>query len=350
MSTYSVIGKEHRRNASKVFRVNRGSVATDPSTNLLPNGSTVTLVTQTRVRDEHSGDFARWQQHVNSVVANVPGFVAHEIIPPSPPVQPDWVIVQRFETLADAQAWLGSSAREQLLAEAKPWLLGTDDVHVFEDGEIPNAPRPVSALISTHVEPDRESAFRSWQQRMAAAQSRFPGFEGYRLEPPRPGVQDDWVTILRFDSEQHLNQWMESPERRKLIDEAAEFTAATRIRTARTGFDSWFQIGSESTSTPSAWKQNMVVLLALYPVVFAFGRWFEIPVLVEREGWVRWQSLFVSNVASVIILSLIVPRISNAFAWWLHPEGPDQKRLNLIGAALILALYGAWMLLFYLLH
>jgi hypothetical protein len=34
----------------------------------------------------------------------------------------------------------------------------------------------------------------------------------------------------------------------------------------------------------------------------------------------------------------------------LRPEGPVQKRINLIGAALILALYGAWMLLFYLLH
>ena len=32
-------------------------------------------------------------------------------MPPNPPVQVDWVILQRFTSLEDAQRWLGSPER-----------------------------------------------------------------------------------------------------------------------------------------------------------------------------------------------------------------------------------------------
>jgi len=320
-------------------------LATLPKSPLAPV-SAVTLVTQTRVSDEHASDFALWQQRVNEVVAGVPGFVAHEVIPPAPPVQPDWVIVQRFTSLDDARAWLASDERSQLIERAKPWLVGLDDVHVFENDDSLDAPRPVSALISTHVEPGQIEAFKSWQRRMAAAQARFPGFQGYKTEPPRPGVQDDWITILRFDSETHLEGWLTSPERRKLIDEGAAFTAATSIRTARTGFDDWFKIGDESATAPPAWKQNMIVLLALYPVVFVFGRWVEIPYLAKKAGMLRWESLFIANVASIIILAKLVPIFSNLFNWWLHPAGPDRRRTDYKGIAVLVLIFAVVLYVF----
>ncbi len=317
-------------------------LSTSPSTGI----STVTLVTQTRVLDEHAADFALWQQRVNDVVSGFAGFVAHEVIPPVPPVQPDWVIVQRFTSLEEVRVWLGSDERGRLLDQAKPWLVGSDDVHVFEDGDARDALRPVSALISTRVEPGKEDAYQSWQRRIAAAQARFPGFQGYKIEPPRPGIQEDWVTILRFASEAHLDAWLRSPQRQQLIDEAAEFTASTRTRTARTGFDSWFRIGNDAAASPPAWKQNMIVLLALYPVVFVFGRWVEVPFLMKREGMLRWESLFIANAVSIVILAFMIPPISNAFSWWLHPEGSDHRRINYAGAAVVLLLYGVMLLIF----
>jgi uncharacterized protein len=322
-----------------------GRVAAIPKSPLT-GSSTVTLITQTRVRNEHAGEFAQWQQHVNDVVFSFPGFVAQEVIPPAPPVQPDWVIVQRFTSLEDARAWLGSEERERLLDQAQPWLVGLDDVHVFEDGEAPETPRPVSALISTRVESGKEDAFRAWQRRIAAEQARFPGFQGYKLEPPRPGIQEDWVTILRFDSESRLDAWLSSPERRRLIAEDAAFTMATRIRTARTGFDQWFRIGNNAATTPSIWKQNLIVLLALYPVVFVFGRWVEIPHLVKREGMMRWESLFISNVVSVILLAKIVPAVSSLFSWWLHPARADRRRIEYTGLALVLLLFAVMLFVF----
>ena len=138
-------------------------------------------------------------------------------MPPSPPAQVDWVILQRFASTATAVAWLNSEQRLKRVQGAAPMLVGRDDVHIVNDGDAGVLPAPASAVISTRIKPGQEPAYRAWEQRIAAAQSKAPGFQGYRFEPPMPGVQDDWLAILRFDTEANLQAWLDSPERQKLL-------------------------------------------------------------------------------------------------------------------------------------
>jgi uncharacterized protein len=60
------------------------------------NASAVTVVTQTRVEPGSAEGFARWQQKISEAVAAQPGFIKETVMPPSPPAQVDWVILQRF--------------------------------------------------------------------------------------------------------------------------------------------------------------------------------------------------------------------------------------------------------------
>ena len=185
----------------------------------LAQAGPVTVVTQTRVRDGMADAFARWQSAISAAAAEFPGFIEQSVLPPSPPVQVDWVIVQRFAGAASASAWLCSDQRTRLLDIVQPMLVGADDVHVVRDPAAGVRPAPVSAVISTRVKSGQEAAYRAWERRIAAAQARFAGFRGYRFEPPIPGVQDDWLAILRFDTECDLQAWLESSERRKLLEE-----------------------------------------------------------------------------------------------------------------------------------
>ena len=66
-------------------------------------------------------------------------------------------------------------------------MAGTAFRHVAGSGS-GVLPAPVSAVISTRVKPGQEAAYRLWEQRIAAAQAKSPGFQGYRFEPPVPGV------------------------------------------------------------------------------------------------------------------------------------------------------------------
>lgn len=309
----------------------------------------VAVVTQTRVLPGRAQDFERWLDRMEIAVERADGNLDHAVIEPTPPLQLDWVVVQRFAGLDAARAWLGSADRHQLLDEVQPLLAGHLDVHLFTEGtQRPSA--AASAVIATRVPPGQEEAFLRWHRRIAAAQARFPGYEGYRLEPPIPGLQDDWVAILRYDSEEHLAAWLASPTRQALLREGEAFAEEADVHTVRSGFDTWFAFGPASAdgaagagaagAASPVWKQNMLVLLVLYPVVFAFGELVHTPLLIDN-GVPFWLALFIGNAVSVALLGwLLIPRVSRLLGWWLTPPPePDGRRLTWAGAALVLALY-----------
>jgi len=157
------------------------------------------------------------------------------------------------------------------------------------------------------------------------------------------------LAILRFDTEANLQAWLDSPERHNLLQEATPFTEEFHARIVRTGFDQWFPIPAAGGPPPAAWKQNMLVLLMLYPVVFLFGAFIQTPLLTGRAALPFAVALFIGNVASVLLLNYLVPWTSERFAWWLQPVGTNVRRIDIAGTALVLALCGLMVLVFWLL-
>jgi antibiotic biosynthesis monooxygenase (ABM) superfamily enzyme len=304
----------------------------------------VTIVTQTRVVPGKEAEFARWQQTIGAAVQACPGFIEQTVTPPNPPVQTDWVILQRFQNQDSAVAWLHSDHRYELVKNIVPILVGNDDIHIVPDGTSGVLPSPVSAVISTRIKAGGVAAYRAWEHKIAAAQSQAPGFQGYKFEPPIPGVQDNWLAIVRFDSDANLQAWMNSPERLALLKEAESFTEEFHARIVRTGFDQWFQL-QPGAPPPAAWKMNMLVLMLLYPVVFLFGALVQTPFLTGR-GMPFWLALFLGNIVSVLLLSWLVPLAAQRFGWWLAPKGPSVTRINLAGAAVVIAIYVLWLAAF----
>ena len=49
----------------------------------------------------------------------------------------------------------------------------------------------------------------------------FAGFLGTEVTRPS-GESREWSIVYRFDSVQHLNTWLGSTERRRLLDEGAD--------------------------------------------------------------------------------------------------------------------------------
>ncbi len=306
----------------------------------------VTILTQTRVKPEVAEAFARWQDGTSKIIAGFPGFLEQTVTPPSPPGQVDWVILQRFASEASAVAWLNSAERLKRVEEAMPMLLGRDDVHLVRDGGSGALPAPVSVMISTHVKPGQEAAYRRWQHRIGAAQSKAPGFQGYLIEPPIPGVQKDWLSILRFDTEANLRAWLDSPERQALLRELGDFTEEFHSRTVRTGFDQWFPAAATGGAPPAAWKQNMIVLLVLYPIVFLFAILIQTPLLMGEANLPFPVALFIGNTVSVILLNYLVPWTSAGFTWWLRPAARAPVRATTAGAMLVIVLYGVLIFFF----
>jgi antibiotic biosynthesis monooxygenase (ABM) superfamily enzyme len=54
------------------------------------------VVTQTYTAPGHEDAFTTWQKETNKIIAGFQRFVRRTVIPPSPPIQVDWAILQYF--------------------------------------------------------------------------------------------------------------------------------------------------------------------------------------------------------------------------------------------------------------
>jgi antibiotic biosynthesis monooxygenase (ABM) superfamily enzyme len=308
----------------------------------------VSIVTQTCIRPDSTDAFARWQGETSAVISRFAGFIEQRLMPPNPPLQVDWVILQRFASLEDAKRWLGSPERQSRIEGAGPMLVGRDDVHIVHDDASAARTAPVSAVISTRVKPGMEADYLRWEQKVAAAQSKAAGLQGYRFEPAMPGVHEDFVAILRFDCEANLQAWLASPERRQLIEEASPLTVEFHTRMVQSGFEQWFRDTTpEGSPPPAAWKMNMIVLLTLYPVVFLWGMSIGTPILSKALHLDFPIALFIGNAFSVLLTSYLVPWTASRLGWWLRPGQEGRVVVNLEGAVLMAVLYAAMILIFW---
>ncbi|MCX6461638.1 MAG: hypothetical protein NTZ03_15190 [Actinobacteria bacterium] len=303
-----------------------------------------TVVTNTCVAPEHESDFAAWQAEMNQLIQRFDGFESWQVIPPFPPAQVDWVIVQRFTTADEARAWLESPERADMVKRIQPVLVGDDAVNVFVGSAASDPSEETTAVIMTEVTVDKEEDFRRWQRRLDEEQAKFPGYLGCELQEPVPGFQDHFVTMLRFDSAEHLNSWLLSSERNDLIAESKDFVEKSIIREARNGFGNWFAFGSQRQGMAPAWKNNYIVLLGLYPIVM-----LEILFLNPFLHWMPVSiSNFVGNIISVGVLGWpVIWLLSKWMAWWLVPADKPTPRRDIGGAILVLVIIAIMGLIFY---
>ncbi|MDO9396829.1 MAG: hypothetical protein Q7T71_09810 [Herbiconiux sp.] len=303
----------------------------------------VSLVVHRRLAESSYAKYEAWQAKVGEHIADWPGFLDRQVIAPKPPLQVDWVIVQRFRDVDSARGWLQSAERASLVSEIKDEFIGNDDVHLFTE-EAKHPSEAASVLISSRVPEEDEAAFLDWQRQISAAESRFDGFLGHKIERPIPGVQDDWVVVLSFDTDAHLNKWIDSPERKELLDAGKEYNEQLTLTRASYGFGFW--TGNTSALPDPIFKSNLIVLLMLYPIVFLWGYFISDTLLVELPFWL---SLFIGNVVSTQLLGwLFVPWAFRRFSWWVKRDIP--ARTHFYGYAIIVALYAvsmaayAWLL------
>lgn len=301
-----------------------------------PVDGPVALVIQRRIADEGFAEFARWNGKVGEELKSWPGFLGQEVVAPQPPGIVDWVQILRFGSAAAARAWLQSDVRARLVEEIRRYFVGPEDVHILPDTGV-QKDTAVSVVISFKVPPGLEHDFLAWQQRIQAAEAKFKGFLRHKIERPIPGLHEDWIIILAFDSDDNLNAWLNAPVRQQLLKEGERFNVDMSLKRASYGFNFWFPAGQTAPQGPSfILKSNLIVLLVLYPTVFLWGYFISKP-LIDAHGVPFWLSLFIGNLVSTQLLGWwFVPAAFKAFGWWLDPK-TNAGRIG--GYCVVAALY-----------
>lgn len=200
-------------------------------------------------------------------------------------------------------------------------------------------------VISQVIPPEKSEAFLKWQHNMTDASSKFPGYERTEVFPPADGLHEEWITIVRFDSKENLDQWISSAERAALNKEFNENFGDFRMRRIGSGFDLWMQPAAQTKIPP--WKMALTVLVALYPTMLLLQVLVTFPLF---SGLPHVLKMLASILLSVSAMNWIVmPFTVKNLKWWHYPQGdPDQfVKTNLKGAALIFSIIMATAFIFF---
>jgi uncharacterized protein len=288
--------------------------------------------------------FEAWQQELNSRAATYPGFLAAEINPPSA-VQPDWVVVYRFDSVAHVLAWINSATRQEMLAQGQPFFDGPGTQQVISGGSRPTDPL-VTVVVTHRVSADSVDDFLAWQERLRLAESKFKGFRGTELFRPVEGVQDEWTALYRYENAADLDKWLISPERQELLAEGERF-ADFQQRTIDNSFGSWFAFDDrgQEAPPPSDLKTSVAVWVGLYPTVVMLS------LVLSPLHMPLWLGMLIGNLLSSFTMTFVTMPfyVNPLLKRWLRPP-PDQPvaRTNLRGTYIVIAALAAWTLVFYL--
>jgi antibiotic biosynthesis monooxygenase (ABM) superfamily enzyme len=139
-------------------------------------------------------------------------------------------------------------------------------------GTEPQVRTPATVVIAQRVCSGREGEFRQWQDDVNRTAASFAGFLGSEVLPPADG-QEEWTVVYRFESTSMLEAWLESPERRSLLERGSELfddPASQKIIVAQPAQTGVAVVVSHPVSPENeeeflAWQERMTDAERAYP-------------------------------------------------------------------------------------
>ena len=295
------------------------------------------LVTKVRLRDGVDATFSAWHAKAATAPAGVAGFISTEVEAPSVGGGSEWSIIQHFRTADAMRAWRATEAHRELIESAKTLVNGADASSLREEEVGENQLQGVvTEVVTTQVKPGKDAEYQAWAEKVHSAEAQFPGYRGSFLQPPATDRQHYWTTLVRFGTPEQLDAWLNSDVRRDLLKEHDALVQTWEHHRLPSSFAGWFPTDPATGQSPASWKQSLLVVLMLFPIVV-----LEIKYLTPLiNGFNVSVQTFIGNVISVFLLAWpFMPIIIRLMNWWLLPSRNSPKWITPAGMALLAGLY-----------
>ncbi|ROH88823.1 antibiotic biosynthesis monooxygenase [Stagnimonas aquatica] len=175
-----------------------------------------------------------------------------------------------------------------------------------------------TVVISHRVRADRHAEYEAWLKQIAPLCQAAPGHLDWQIVRPVAGLSESYTVIIRFDSTATLRQWMDSPTRARLIEQALPLLVQGDDFFVSSGLDFWFTPAGAKAKLPVRWKQYLLTWSAIYPLVMA------VPLLVTpllralgapEQRWL--SSLAVTATVVFLMVYVVMPRYTRLVQRWL---------------------------------
>jgi antibiotic biosynthesis monooxygenase (ABM) superfamily enzyme len=175
-----------------------------------------------------------------------------------------------------------------------------------------------TVVISHRIRPDKISEYELWLDEITPLCKATPGYLDWHIVRPIAGVSQAYTVIIRFDKTEHLQHWMGSSERERLIAKAQPLFAGADDYYFSSGLDFWFTPPGAKAKLPVRWKQYLLTWSAIFPL--ALG----VPLVVLpalRSAGVApnlaINTLVVTAVIVFLMVYVVMPRYTRLVQRWL---------------------------------
>jgi hypothetical protein len=175
-----------------------------------------------------------------------------------------------------------------------------------------------TVVISHHVKDDSKNNYEAWLQEIIPVSKSYPGHLGVGIVHPVPGATVTYTVIIRFDTRKNLLTWMESDDRKRLIEKVKPYLEEDDKFFVRSGLDFWFTPEEAKAKLPTKWKQFLVTWSAIFPLVLAMSAlvdWLLNSVSITLNHPLKVLSL--TGLVVLMMVYVVMPRYTKLVHKWL---------------------------------
>lgn len=294
----------------------------------------ITGIVWRRVTPGREAEAEDVMRKIMSLARGFEGYLGTEIFPPIPGVQDAYVVLYRFNRGSHLRQWLNSSLRQEMLRQIGDMLI--EPSHEFFFAHSRRQAGTASSVFAYRIRSDRETEFREWRRRILEEVRTWKGFLGTESFDTLDSAHPEFVVVVRFDSRLNLDAWLQSKIRKTFMKEVRRYVDHYALRRIGSGFEGWFDT-SANKNPPASWRQAMVILTALFPVIMTL-RQLLFPVFSALPMPAAFLILLTVDMA--VLTYVVMPRFTLLMNFWLRPSPDSTWRNELAGWGILLGIIG----------
>ena len=176
----------------------------------------------------------------------------------------------------------------------------------------------VTLVIKHRVKAGFEVPYTTWLRNIVRIAGQWEGHLGVDVIPGKNAGLDTYTCILRFCSTDAMQRWLDSPQRRELVNEALPMLADGDQTEVNPANEFWFTPPDETRSPPPRYKQAALTLLVIFPHTLLVPMIWK-PLLAFSPVLSNYVvATFVITLTIVLsVVYLFMPMATRVFAPWL---------------------------------
>lgn len=180
-------------------------------------------------------------------------------------------------------------------------------------------PAGATVVITHRVRGGREADYEHWLGEIGPLVRGAPGHMDWQLIRPIAELTTTYTIVIRFDTIDHLRDWMDSETRKRLIEQVRPLLATGDEYSIRSGLDFLFTPPNAGGKVPVRWKQFLVTWSAIYPL--ALGVPLALAPLMRQLGTAEnlfVSTFFVTAIVVALMVYAVMPHYTKLVRRWLY--------------------------------